>query len=256
MLTASQSRIGAGRREAGTVYASRRSRRGTILLAALATLVLATTAEAGWYNPAWLYRKPLTLNGGLVPAAQTDFPVLVSLTDAAGLGANAQATGNDILFTAGDGTTKLNHEIESYTTLTGVLVAWVRVPALASPSDTTIYMYYGNAAAGNQQNKNAVWDTGFKGVWHLSEAGAAPASYLDSTIYANNATSPSHPNTVGGRIGNARNFNGTTNYITAANTVSLQLDDEPDPRGVDLGASQLLHQLLLRSQPDRPKGRG
>ena len=135
------------------------SSRRALLLATLAILTLATTVEAAWYTPAgWQYRKKLTLNGGLVPAAQTDFPVLVGLNDPdSHLKANAQASGNDILFTAADGTTKLAHEIESYDSTTGSLVAWVKLPTLTNGTNTVIYMYYGNAAAANQQNTTGVW---------------------------------------------------------------------------------------------------
>jgi hypothetical protein len=30
-------------------------------------------------------------------------------------------------------------------------------------------MYYGHAAAGPQDEKTAVWDASFQGVWHLAE---------------------------------------------------------------------------------------
>jgi hypothetical protein len=155
-----------------------------LVLAAVAVLTCAGNAQAAWYNGAWLYRTQLTLNGAMVPAAaQTNFPVLVAWTGNANLAAGAQANGNDILFTAADGTTKLDHEIESYTSATGALAAWVRVPALASGSNTTIYMYYGNPGAANQQNKNGVWDANFRGVWHLVESPAnGVAGHFDSTI--------------------------------------------------------------------------
>src|SRR3972149_2610671 len=112
MLRASRSRIEGGCVESGAGDASRRSLAWLLPLAGFVTLVLATTAEAGWYNTAWPYRKALIINGqrdagdcgtgvgvpGTAPLA--NFPVLVSLTDAAGLGANAQADGDDILFTS------------------------------------------------------------------------------------------------------------------------------------------------------------
>ena len=63
-----------------------------------------------------------------------------------------QSNGNDIVFTASDGTTKLSHEIESFTQGTGTLVAWVNVPSLPNSTNTTIYMYYGNLTVSNQQN--------------------------------------------------------------------------------------------------------
>jgi hypothetical protein len=63
------------------------------------------------------------------------------------------ATGWDFLVTASDGVTKLNHEIESYASSTGALVAWVNVPFLSSTSDTALYVYSDNpGVTGSQQN--------------------------------------------------------------------------------------------------------
>jgi hypothetical protein len=38
----------------------------------------------------------------------------------------------NILFTASDGVTKLNHELETYNSITGQAIAWVRIPTLSS----------------------------------------------------------------------------------------------------------------------------
>ncbi|MFN7982687.1 MAG: DUF2341 domain-containing protein, partial [Vicinamibacterales bacterium] len=160
-------------------------------------LVGAQTAFAGWYNGSWLYRKAITIDHTKVGTGpHTNFPILVSLTDAA-LGSKALSTGNDIVFTSSDGTTKLNHEIESYTTGTGVLVAWVQIPSLSSTADTVIYMYYGNAGASNQQSITATWESNFKGVWHLNGV------FTDSTSNGNNGTNTG--TTAGaGKISNGR----------------------------------------------------
>lgn len=123
--------------------------------------------------------------------------MLINLSSDSSLASHALSTGNDILFTSssttwGTGTEndKLAHEIEKYTTSTGELQAWVRVPSLSSTVDTVIYMYYGNATATNQQNKTAVWDGSAKMVQHLKEdpSGSAP-QMIDSTANANNGTS-------------------------------------------------------------------
>jgi MSHA biogenesis protein MshQ len=79
-----------------------------------------------------------------------DFVVLINLTDA-DLAAKGQVYGDDIVFVDSDGQ-KLDHEIEYYNGTSGTLVAWVRIPSLSSTVDTTIYMYYGNADAFNQEN--------------------------------------------------------------------------------------------------------
>src|SRR5438552_2739405 len=64
-----------------------------------------------WYNTAWTNRKPITIYHGQVSGSSnlTNFPVLISLPSDSNLATGAQSSGNDILFTASDGTTKLNH---------------------------------------------------------------------------------------------------------------------------------------------------
>jgi hypothetical protein len=206
-----------------------------LLAAVVASLALATATEAAWYDAGWRYRKSVTLNGGnctvpvalCIPAAQTDFPVLLSFTDAH-LGANAQADGDDILITSADGSTRLDHEIESYASPAGAIVAWVKVPALASGTNTTLYLYYGNAGAASQQNPTGVWSNGFLGVWHLREdpSGGAP-QVRDSTSGARHATTAggmTAGNQVVGQVNGSLTLDGVNDYAaTASNTLMANL---------------------------------
>ena len=113
-----------------------------------------------YYNASWDYRKTVTIDNTKVSGSgsHTNFPILVSITDT-NLKDNAQSDGDDILFTSSDGHTKLSHEIESYNSSTGALVAWVKVPTLSTSADTVLYMYYGNSGATNQQDATGVWDS-------------------------------------------------------------------------------------------------
>jgi len=61
----------------------------------------------------------------------------------------AQLIGNDIVFT-NNNVIKLSHEIESYDSTTGHLVAWMKIPSLSSTVNTSIYMYYSNPSALDQ----------------------------------------------------------------------------------------------------------
>ena len=118
-----------------------------IFLLALSLLPLPATAAANWYNISWPYRQNITINKAYVNGTGvtlTNFPVLVSITDTYLTSSQVQSNGNDILFTASDGVTKLPHEIENFTQGTGTLVAWVNVPSVTNSTNTTIYMYYGN----------------------------------------------------------------------------------------------------------------
>ena len=174
-------------------------------------------ATLSWYSCNWLYRKNITLNGtAVVVADQTNFPVLISYTDT-DLKNNASDNGYDILFTKDDGTTKLSHEIESFTKASGALVAWVKVPTLTSGTNTTLYMYYGNGTVGNQQDPTNVWDSNFKGVWHLKEdpSGTAPQMKDSTSVY--NATSYGSMTTsdmIAAQINGGLDFDGSNDYLT------------------------------------------
>ena len=140
-----------------------------------------------WFNDAWDTRKGLTINAASVAGDVTDFPVLITLNVDAELAAQALANGDDILFTAADGTTQLAHEIEFFDETTGELRVWVKTD-LSGSIDTNIFMYFGNAASGNQENIPGVWDN-YVGVYHLGESPTGtPGELTDSSGSGNHAT--------------------------------------------------------------------
>jgi hypothetical protein len=176
-----------------------------------------------WYNTAWKFRKLITINHTKVAADQTNFPVLISWANDTSLANNAQTGGNDILFTDSTGVVKLNHEIEKYVSGTGELEAWVNVPTLSSTTDTTLYVYYGNPSAENQQNATGVWSNSYVLVQHLAETSGTTTN--DSSGNGNSGTkvSATSPNpTTSGQIDGAQSFNGSTDHITISNTASMQ----------------------------------
>lgn len=184
-----------------------------------------------WYDSSWSGRKPVTIGHTKVSNSSTlaNFPMLFSVTDAAFKAASSggsvgKSDGTDILFTAGDGVTKLSHELESYNPTTGQLVAWVRLPALSNASDTVVYVYFGNSSAADQQNKSGVWDNNFSGVWHMSD-NATSQAVLDSTVNAGNgsAQNPTSKRSTAGQIGNALVFDGSTDYVRIPNSPALDI---------------------------------
>jgi hypothetical protein len=181
-----------------------------------------TINSGAWYQTggAWSGRKAITLNHTQVSgsAALTNFPVLISLTDA-NLQSAAKPDGADILFTAADGVTKLNHEIEQYNSATGRLVAWVNLPSLSPVGDTIVYLYFGNPSASSQQNPPAVWDANYAAVWHMPNG---------STLSANDSTGNANRGVISGaaagpgEIDGGASFNGASN-IGAVNSTSLNI---------------------------------
>jgi len=188
-----------------------------------ATTIDAVVNPAAWYDAAWGYRKRITFKKETVSgsAALTSFPVVVKTTDAAlkttsNGGHMGKANGGDIVFTASDGVTKLDHEIESYAPSTGELVSWVRIPSLSPTADTTVFAYYGNAGAADQWNTSGVWDSSYKIVNHLKDDSATVA---DSTSNHNNAIrSSGGASIISGLLGSAYSFNGTSGSLRIANS--------------------------------------
>jgi len=133
----------------------------------------------------WGYKRNITIDHDKVVNTLRNFTVLIHVTDPILVG-KTQSNGDDILFMDDDGdANKLNHEIELFNSTSGELVAWVKIPSLSSSVNTTLYMYYDNSSATDQQNPNDAWDENYVMVQHLNETGS---TYYDSTTYGNNGT--------------------------------------------------------------------
>jgi hypothetical protein len=196
---------------------------GTVLLSANLVPTVPLTLP-GWFSGDWPYRKKIIIDNTMAADYLSYFPVLIVLSDNNGL-PKSQTGGNDILFTASDGTTQLPHEIEYFDHNGGVLYAWVRVPSLSPDTDTVIYMYYGNPNAPNQQQVSAVWNEGglnyFKTVWHLKEGGTG--TRYDSTITGNNLNPRNYDGNeaITGQIAGADRLEGTDDYLESASNIGI-----------------------------------
>ncbi len=96
------------------------------------------------FDEGWQYRKEISLDHTKIAGTLSTFPVFIHTIDV-DLHAKAQPDGDDILFMDGPGVAyKLNHEIESYETSNGELLAWVNIINLKADENTILYMYYGN----------------------------------------------------------------------------------------------------------------
>jgi hypothetical protein len=118
---------------------------------------LSVGSQAAYASPNWLsgwaYRRAISLS----PATSVaNYQVLVTLTTSI-MGnpyANVKADGSDIRFAGADETTLQDYWIESWSN-TGTSKIWVKVKTSGA---STIYMYYGNAAASSASNGNATFD--------------------------------------------------------------------------------------------------
>jgi hypothetical protein len=152
----------------------------------VALSLLAAPAFAAFPN-GYTYCKVITTQHIMVSGSGdlANYPLTVILADAAlktvangGLVNNS--SGYDIGFgpDCSGSATMLNWELESYTPATGAIVAHLLRPTLSHTADDTVGLYYGGAFNSSQSTPSAVWDTSYKGVWHLSDV---PAAAKDST---------------------------------------------------------------------------
>lgn len=159
----------------------------------------------------WNYYKSITVDNTKVEGVLSDFPILVHLDADTDVGTHAQANGDDVKFVLANGT-QLKHEIDYWNLAGDAATAdfWVKIPSLPSDADTTIYMCYGNAAAGNQEDINNVWDSSFEGVYHLSESSG---DALDSTVNGNDLTVNGCTRQQTGQTGLSYYFDGINDYL-------------------------------------------
>jgi hypothetical protein len=145
-----------------------------------------------------------------VAATQQDFPAWIELDDT-DIAARAQADGRDLYFTASDGTTALDHELQLADLPNHHFAAWVRIPTLSATTATTIYVDYGDPAAAPPPRPAQVFKSSFAAVWHLDDA--LPATTIADATGA-------HPGTpvltgattrTAGRLGSGLAFTGAVN---------------------------------------------
>ena len=188
-------------------------------LSVLSFLVMSipvTQAADPWWNTTWTYRKKITIDHDTVSSTLVNFPVLINLASDSSLASRAQSDGDDIVFTDKSGT-KLDHEIELFTSSTGRLVAWVKVPSLSSSTDTILYMYYGNSKCTNQQDRQGTWDSNYLMVQHMQEYGTIYDSTSNGFTGVNTGVSKS----VNGKIDGCQYFNSLSDSFDMGTSSSL-----------------------------------
>jgi Domain of unknown function (DUF2341) len=114
-----------------------------------------------WHHPSWLHRQRITIDHTRAADDLADFPVLITGAIVhASLFTHARSDGADTVITAGDETSRLKRELVTYDAVARELELYVRIPSLASLTDTEIYIYYGNAGAA-ETNDADTWNTDY-----------------------------------------------------------------------------------------------
>jgi RHS repeat-associated protein len=196
-----------------------------------------------WSN-GYSYRRAITIDHTKVPNTdQTNFPVLVSgtysyLANTGSAGYVTSSNGYDIIFTSDPaGTSTLSYETEGYNSSTGAVNYWIKIPTVSHTSNETVfYMFYGNSSVTtDQSNKTAVWDSNYKGVWHLPNGTTLTAN--DSTSNGNNGTISGATATTG-QIGGGAGFNGSgkiTVSPASSLTAPFTIEEWAEPANLNSG---------------------
>jgi hypothetical protein len=167
------------------------------------------------------YRKEITIQSSQVTGNLTDFPVLVSMTDAdlatiSQGGRVEHSSGFDIAITP-DGadcssSNALDYELEYYDSTSGKLAMWVKIPSLSSSSNTTIYLLYGNDQITTDQSTNNVWSNNYTGVYHLNDD-------FDNSVSGSYNGTDYNTSSVSSIVGNAREFDASGDSIAISSDI-------------------------------------
>lgn len=188
----------------------------------LQAVVAGNPVSAGGGNG---YSRPYVIDHTKVPNTdQTNFTGLISETSTyfkteANGGKVHNASAYDlVLGTDSSCTTRLKWEVKAWSSSTGLVIIWVKIPTVSHTVDTTIYVCYGNTSISTDQSDPAnTWNSNHKLSLHLEDG--TTLSVTDSTGL-NSCTNHSATATTG-KIGGGAAFVGASNqYIDCGTSVS------------------------------------
>ncbi|MDB5048990.1 MAG: hypothetical protein JWO30_2061, partial [Fibrobacteres bacterium] len=157
-----------------------------------------------------------TASGANITTPQSNYPLLIRLTNGNFNFAQARSDGGDLRFADGTGAL-LSYEIERFDAVNKLAEIWVSVPTVYGNNNSQWFnMYWGKAAGSSLSSGAAVFSAagGYAGVWHLNEDGSTTAlAYKDASGLGNNGTGVALTNTsdVTSLVGIG------TNFATASN---------------------------------------
>ncbi len=187
----------------------------------LLTILLLFLAANAWAT-GFAYYSPVTILAAQVPSTQTDFPILISVTDnrfkTVGNGGHvANASGFDIRpYTDGPPVTAITgYELERYNASTGEVVMWVKRSSVSNGLVT--YLAYGDASLTTDGSSTTTWSNSFLGVYHLKDGTTLD---VNSATGSNNGTNHSATATTGQIDGAGAFASASTQYVGLGGGIS------------------------------------
>lgn len=181
------------------------------------------TVSGSNFYVAGKYRKPITIsntNGTTL----IDYQVQLIIDTASLISAGKMhSDGGDIRFLDTNGNGNLNYWIESGINTANTKI-WVKVPLIPT-TGKQIYLVYGNSSnlsLSSTTNTFIREITNVKGAWNMDEASGANLADLSSV---NNTGTSTNTTIGGGKLGNARAFNGSNAYVTIPHNTAYNVTD-------------------------------
>jgi predicted GH43/DUF377 family glycosyl hydrolase len=103
--------------------------------------------DSTWLNSSWGWRQAITVTNPTI-FNNTSTEIQIDLTNSnSDFWNHIESNGRSLRFTSNDGSTLLNHYVESFDYSGQTSTVYVSVPSISRQTTTTIYMYFGNTAA-------------------------------------------------------------------------------------------------------------
>jgi len=158
------------------------------------------------YN--WTYYRIITIDHSYIDTSLSNFPVLVVIDSTVGSKCD---DGDSIRFFLPDNVTELYYEIEEWDASDDSFV-WVNVTSISSTSDTVFLLHYNNSDAVDNQQPENVWDSNFRGVYHMHDA---DGNIIDSSNLGEEGEPNSNPSYhSSGKISYSIEFDGNYDYFS------------------------------------------
>ena len=172
-------------------------------------------------------RRKITIDKSKIDDDLTDFPVLVKLTSSNFDFSKANSDGYDMRFTSSDGTTLLKYERERHDATNKLAEYWVKIPSVSSSADTDFYLYFRSLDTDDGADPTNVWDSNFKGVWHMKDL--TTSTIEDSTSNNNDGAkkASNEPIQADGQIAKAQSFDGSNDYIGVSSPTGIPSGNSP-----------------------------
>ena len=194
------------------------------ILLGLCIFLLALAPTYAWDDVNSPYRRNITIDNTQVDEDLNNIPIQLFIVQST----NINADGGNIRIWSDTGV-QLPVEIEYYDATSGNLSIFFK-GNLSSSSDTSFWLYYGNAsytlpAVNSEFGTENVWDSGFIGVWHFN-IDPSSSNLIDSTSYNQDATmngAMTSADLVNITYGKGIDFDGSNDYFSIADNSVLDI---------------------------------